>query len=201
MKILLLSLFLNINLYAKVASQAIPYTIDTGHASLEFKVKHMMISDVKGIFKAFHGDFYFDKKSGDLENINITIDSKSIFTNDIKRDEHLIGADFLNGEKFSTMNFVSKKVTKKGSKPVKIDGEFEMLSVKKPLSLSVEYMGSYKSLTGTENVAFKGKGKLNRKDFGITFNKILDAGGVAIGDVVDFTFEFEAVPSNKIFTP
>ena len=186
------------NLLAKITPVSLlPYKLDTQHASINFGIKHMMLSTVKGTFTKWDGDFMFDKSSGGLENIKFTIDPASVNTNDPKRDEHLRGADFFYVEKFPKIEFVSKKVTIKNKKPVSMIGDLMMLGITKPVTVKIDYLGSTTSLYGTEIVVFKGSAKITRKDFGMSWNKTLDKGGFAVGEEVEITFDFEALPTNK----
>jgi polyisoprenoid-binding protein YceI len=194
---LLASLLLSVSVFAKAAPELNPYQVETSHASLDFAIKHMMISNVKGSFKKWNGEFMFDKATGTLDNVKINVETASIFTNDEKRDEHLKNEDFFNVSKFPSMSFVSKKVVMKGKKPSKLEGELTLVGVTKPVVVDIEFLGSTTSFQGTEILAFKGKTKINRKDFGMTWNKALDKGGFAIGETVDVAFEFESVPVNK----
>lgn len=196
---ILLSLVLSFNIFAKPApAQPLPYKLDTAHASLTFGIKHMMLSTVKGSFAKWDGDFYFDKATGNIENVKFAIESTSVNTNDAKRDEHLRGADFFNVEKFPKIEFVGKKVEIKNKKPVALNGDLTMLGVTKPVKWKVDYLGAMTNpFSGQEFVVFKGTTKINRKDFGMTFNKALDKGGLALGEDVEIAFDFEAIPTNK----
>lgn len=197
MKLFLFALLFSLNLLAKTAPIVpVPYKLDTAHASLTFGIKHMMLSTVKGSFAKWDGDFYFDKSTGTLENAKFYVEANSVSTNDVKRDEHLRGPDFFNVEKFPKIEFVSKKVEMKNKKPVKMIGDLTMLGVTKPATIKIEYLGSMQGFTG-EFVVFKGSTKINRKDFGMTFNKALDKGGLAVGEEVEIAFDFEAIPTNK----
>lgn len=198
MKYFLFSLLFSVNLVAATTPVVpLPYKLDTAHASLTFGIKHMMLSTVKGSFAKWDGDFLFDKATGTLENAKFAIEANSVNTNDPKRDEHLRGPDFFNVEKFPKIEFVSKKVEMKNKKPVKMIGDLTMLGVTKPATVKVDYLGSMMGFGGSEFVVFKGSTKINRKDFGMTFNKALDKGGLAVGEEVEIAFDFEAVPTNK----
>ncbi|MFZ4714293.1 MAG: YceI family protein [Bacteriovoracaceae bacterium] len=182
---------------AKVEPILTQYQIDTSHGSLDFSIKHMMISNTKGAFKKWDGSFMFDKESGKLSDVKVNVDINSIDTKDEKRDGHLKGADFFDTAKFPSMAFVSNSVSMKAKKPSKIVGDLTIHGVTKPVTLNVDYLGSTKSMMGTDVVAFKGTTMINRKDFGLTWNKALELGGVAIGEEVSISFDFEAGPTNK----
>lgn len=194
---LVLTVLVSLNVFAKAEPVLSPYQVDGSHATLDFSIKHMMISNVKGTFKKWNGEFMFDKTSGVLDNVKISVDANSINTNDEKRDEHLKNEDFFNVKKFPTLDFASKKVVFKGKKPAKMLGDLTIAGVTKPVTIDIEFMGSIMSLYGSEIVAFKGKTKINRKDFGMSWNKALDKGGLAIGEDVEIAFDFEANPVNK----
>lgn len=198
MKLFFFLFLFSLNLFAKITPVTpLPYKLDTQHASLTFGIKHMMLSTVKGSFAKWDGDFYFDKASGKLENIKFAVEANSINTSDVKRDEHLRGADFFNVEKFPKIEFVSTKVEMKNKKPVKMTGNLTMLGVTKPITWKVHYLGSMMGFSGAEFVVFNASTKVNRKDFGMIYNKALDKGGLALGEEVDIALDFEAIPTNK----
>ncbi len=170
---------------------AAPYTIDTAHTRIGFGAKHMVISTVQGEFEKFSGAFEMDG-NGVLESVKALIDVGSINTRDDKRDNHLRSPDFFNVEKFPTITFVSKKVTHDGNKYT-IVGDLTIKAVTKPVTLTGEVLGQLVDPWGNHRVGFHAGGKINRKDFGINFNKILDTGGLVVSDMVTITLDIEGI--------
>lgn len=169
------------------------YKLDESHTQVGFKIKHLVISTVSGRFNKFSGAFEFDPKKGEVRALNVEIDSTSIDTNEPDRDKHLKSADFFDVEKFPKLTFVSKKTTTKGNKPAKIEGDLTIHGIKKPVTLNVEYLGTTTDPWGNERIAFEASTQVNRKDFGLKWNKNLDAGGVMIADDVKIIIDGEAI--------
>jgi len=173
------------------------YKLDESHTQVGFKIKHLVISTVSGRFNKFTGGFKFDEKKGTLDNVEVTIEAASIDTNEADRDKHLKSKDFFDVEKFPYLKFVSTKVTHKGNKPDGVHGNLTIHGVTKPVVLKVEFNGSATDPWGNERVAFEASTKIKRKDFGLTWNKTLDKGGVMIADDVKVEIEGEAIKQNK----
>lgn len=173
-------------------SFAANYTLDPAHSEVGFSVRHLMISNVKGKFNKYDGKFVFDEKTGKLSGVEVNIDPKSIDTNDDKRDEHLRSPDFFDTAKYSKITFKGDKVESKDGKPVKITGTLTMRGVTKPVTLDIDYRGTITDPWGNEKIGFGLTGKINRKDWGVSWNKALDKGGVTVGDDVAVNIEAEA---------
>lgn len=169
------------------------YKLDESHTQVGFKIKHLVISTVSGQFNKFSGKFDFDPKKGEIKDLNVEIEAASIDTNEPDRDKHLKSPDFLDVEKFSKLTFVSKKTITKENKPTKIDGELTIHGVKKLVTLEVVYNGSTIDPWGNERIAFEASTQVNRKDYGLKWNKSLDKGGVMIADDVKIIIEGEAL--------
>lgn len=169
------------------------YKLDESHTQVGFKIKHLVISTVSGRFNKFSGTFEFDPKKGEIEKLNVEIESASIDTNEPDRDKHLKSPDFFDVEKYPKLTFISKKTTTKDSKPTKLDGELTIHGVKKNVTLDVDYKGSTVDPWGNERIAFEASTQVNRKDFGLKWNKSLDKGGVMIADDVKIVIEGEAL--------
>lgn len=178
--------------FAFPAFSMVNYKIDTGHSEVGFKVKHLVVSTVPGKFKEFEGQFKFDDKTGKVEDLQIKIKTASIDTNEPKRDEHLRGKDFFEVEKFPTIEFKSTKVDVAGKKPTSIKGDLTIRGVTKPVTLKVKYNGSVKDPWGNTKVGFEASTKINREDFGLTWNKALETGGVVVGKDVEIVILGEA---------
>lgn len=170
------------------------YSIDASHSTVGFSVTHMMITNVKGQFNKYEGGFEFDSKKNEVKNIDIKVDIASVDTNDKKRDEHLVADDFFAAAKFPQMTFkADKAVVVKQGQVTKIPGTLTMRGVSKPVSLDVEYKGSIVDPWGNEKVGFFATTKINRKDYGVSYNKTLDKGGLAVGEEVTILIDGQAV--------
>lgn len=176
------------------------WAIDPTHSEVHFKIKHLVISTVTGTFKSFKGKAV--SPNGEFENakINFTIDVNSIDTNQPQRDGHLKGADFFETDKYPTIEFVSTSFTKVSGDDYKLAGNLTMHGVTKPVELDVEYGGSEKDNYGNLKYGFEVSGKINRKEFGLTYNSITEAGGLALGEDIKLTAniqvaQLEAVPA------
>lgn len=169
------------------------YKLDESHTQVGFKIKHLVISTVSGRFNKFTGTFKFDPQTGKLEDLKVSIEASSIDTNEPERDKHLKSADFFEVEKFPKLTFDSKKVVTKDNKPSKIEGDLTIHGIKKTVTLDVDYKGSATDPWGNESVAFEASTSVNRKDFGLKWNKSLDKGGVMIADDVKIIIEGEGI--------
>nr|WP_243393368.1 YceI family protein [Leptospira perolatii] len=170
------------------------FRLDNSHTSIGFKVKHLSISNVSGNFKDFAGKFSFEEKTGKLSGLEVTIDSGSINTNEPDRDKHLRSKDFFDAEKFPKISFkvAAASISKSGIS--KVDGELTIKGVTKTVQLEVTYSGSAKDPWGNIHHAFEASTKINRKDFGLTWNKTLESGGLLVGEEILIRIEGEAIP-------
>ena len=161
--------------------------IDASHSEVGFKVKHLMISTVKGSFTTVMGT-----AEGELNNLNIsvTIDPTSINTNDENRDGHLKGADFFDVENFPSIDFVANNVNVNNGA---ITGEMTIKGVTKEVTLALDYNGKGVDPWGNVKHGFEISGKINRNDFGLTWNAALEAGGVLVSEEVALTIDIQAV--------
>jgi polyisoprenoid-binding protein YceI len=170
------------------------FKLDTAHTEVGFKVRHLMVSNVSGKFKTFQGSFSFDEKTKVLDGLTTDIQVASVDTSDAKRDDHLRSPDFFDAAKNASMIFKqTKKAVVKLKKPTKIHGELTIKGVTKPVTLMVTYNGAITDPAGNRKVGFEATGKVNRKDFNITWNKSLDGGGVVVGDEVQINIQGEAM--------
>jgi len=186
---------LSLLLLVSTSALAAPYAIDPSHTEMGFSIRHLMISNVKGRFRKFTGTFDFDPVKNQLSNINVEIDAASIDTNEPDRDKHLRTNDFFGVEKYPKITFKSEKIdyTADG-KPVKAQGPLTIRDITKPVVVDLEYRGSITDGWGNNKIAFLATTKIDRKDYGIKWNKALDKGGVTVGDEVIITIEGEANP-------
>ncbi len=178
-------------LYSLPAAAGI-FSLDPAHTQVGFSVKHMMITNVKGTFGAFKGGFELDE-SGALVSTNIDIEAASIDTNIEKRDNHLRSPDFFDVATFPKITFKSISVKKNGVKGFIAIGELTIRKVTQKVSLEGEISGPIKDPCGNIRAGFWAKGRINRKDFGLTWNKILESGGVLVGDKVEILLEGEGI--------
>ncbi|MBF5045329.1 YceI family protein [Aggregicoccus sp. 17bor-14] len=169
------------------------WNLDTTHSSVAFTVRHMVVAKVHGRFSRFEGTLTLPE-SGELTGATaeVRIDAASIDTQVEARDNHLRSADFFDVERFPRLTFRSREVTQKG-KNVQIAGDLTLHGVTRPVVLETEYLGRMTDPFGTERVAFSASTRIDRKDFGLTWNQALEAGGVLVGERIDITLEVQAV--------
>ena len=175
-------------------ASAATWSIDPEHSNIGFKVKHLMVSNVKGNFEKLSGTVDIDDKNITKSKVEVTIDTNSINTGVQKRDEHLRSADFFDVAKFPTMNFVSKKVAKAGKDRLKVTGDLTLHGVTKEVVLDVEGPSKEsKDPWGNIRKGATATAKINRKDFGLNWNKALETGGVLVGEEISITLEVEMI--------
>jgi polyisoprenoid-binding protein YceI len=168
------------------------YQIDSAHTHAQFKVRHLMVSNVKGDFDKVTGTIVLDDADPSASSINVTVDIASISTREPQRDAHLKSADFFDVEKFPTMTFVSKNVVKSGEDSYEVVGDLTLHGVTKTIDLNVEEVTSeMKDPFGLLRRGASAKASILRSDFGLKYNSILEAGGVAISDEVHVTIDTE----------
>ncbi len=167
------------------------WTIDPSHSSVEFSVKHMMISSTKGRFGGVSGTITLDSDNLENSHAEVRIDVSTIDTRDEKRDGHLRSADFFDVEKFPEITFNSTRVVKDGS-DYKVYGDLTILGVTREVVLKTEFNGQNKTPWGFDVVGFEASTKINRKDYGLTWNAALETGGFLVGDEIKINLEVEA---------
>lgn len=171
------------------------FNVDVAHSNLGFEVKHMMISKVKGGFDSFTADIDMNPEDLTSASIKFDIDVNSINSNNTDRDNHLKSADFFDGEQFPKMAYVATDIKSEGAGEYKLTGDFTIKDVTKPVTFDVEYGGKGTNPWGVEVVAFEATGKINRKDFGLTWNAALETGGVLVGEDIKIKIELELNPA------
>lgn len=169
------------------------WTLDPAHSELTFKVKHLMISNVKGEFKDF--DVKMDVEDADLSkaNIQVKVDTSSISTNNTDRDNHLKSADFFDVENHPELGFETKSVHQLDEDQYQLKGLLTIKGVSQEVLLDMDFGGYMKDPYGNEKAGFSVSGKINRKDFGLNWNAALEAGGVMVGDEVKLSAEVQLV--------
>lgn len=195
-KHILLAALLSISsFYVQAKKEAAPakveaarYSIDTAHSKVGFEIGHLVISTVEGRFTKFDGEIVLAEKFQDSK-VTANIDTASVDTSNADRDKHLRSADFFDTEKFPKMTFVSKKITG-NAKSFKVTGDLTLHGVTKEVVLDGKYLGTAKDLYGNTQAAFRANGKINRKDFGLVWNKMVEA-SPAVGDEVTILIAIE----------
>ncbi|HEY1334588.1 MAG TPA: YceI family protein [Myxococcaceae bacterium] len=177
---------------AAVLSAAETYTIDKNHSDASFRIRHFA-SKVRGRFSDFEGTIQADPAKPEASSVTFTIKTASIDTGQPDRDKHLRSADFFDAEKFPEIAFKSSKFTPTGKDTYNVTGTLTMHGVSKEMTLPVTYLGTVKDPRGNERASFEIDTKLNRKDFGMTWNKTLDSGGLMLSDDVDVEIALETV--------
>ena len=167
------------------------WVMDPTHSELTFKVKHMMISNVKGEFQKF--DVEVDGEDLLSSNFDVTIDASSIYTNNHDRDNHLRSADFLDAENHKKIHFKSTGATKIEEGRYELGGELTIRGNKRPATLKLEYGGSNTDPWGNEKAGLSIEGKIDRKDFGLNWNTALETGGVLVSDDVKIEGEIQFI--------
>ncbi len=160
------------------------FKLDPSHSEVAFKVKHLMISTVTGQFSSFDASMQSESNDFSDAKISFEADIDSISTNNTQRDEHLKSADFFDAAQHPKMQFVSTAIRKKDDTAYELEGHLSMRGVSKPVKLQVEYAGSMTDPYGNEKHGFEISGKVNRKDFGLNWSAITEAGGVVVSDEV-----------------
>jgi polyisoprenoid-binding protein YceI len=169
------------------------WQIDPAHTNVEFTVRHMMISNVKGQFQKTSGTVTTNGSDPASATIDATIDASSIDTRVEKRDMHLKSPDFLDVAKYPTITFKSTKVEAAGPNKWKVTGDLTLHGVTKPVVLDVESSGPPINVMGKTRAGASATTKINRSDFGLKWNQALEAGGVMVGDEVAISIDVEAV--------
>jgi len=177
-----------------VLGDAATWQIDPDHSSFQFKVRHLMVSNVKGDFTKAKGVVTIDERDIANLKLEITIDAASVNTGHAKRDEHLRNADFFDVAKHPTITFVSKRAEKAGMDRLKVIGDLTMHGVTREVTVDVEGpTQEVKDPLGNFRRGATAATKINRKDFGLTWNRVLETGGVVVGEDVDIFVEIELI--------
>ncbi|HVY46510.1 MAG TPA: YceI family protein [Minicystis sp.] len=168
------------------------WKIDTSHSSVAFTVRHMMIAKVRGQFAKWQGTITLDDDVAN-SSAEATMEVASLDTHEAQRDGHLKSADFFDAEKHPTLTFKSTRVEPTGKDHYRLTGDLTIRGTTKPVTLEVESLGGGKDPWGNQRVAFAAKGSIDRRDFGLTWNQALEAGGVLVSEKVDLDVEVQAV--------
>lgn len=169
------------------------WNVDKAHSSVQFTVTHLIISEVAGQFKSYDGSIEASKEDFTDAKINFSIDIASISTDNEGRDKHLKSDDFFNAEKFPKMTFVGKSFTKVDGKKYKLTGDLTLRDVTKSIILDVIFNGTVKDPWGNTRAGFKISGELNRFDYNLKWNTLMEAGGAVVGKTVSLAVNLELV--------
>jgi polyisoprenoid-binding protein YceI len=169
------------------------WQIDPGHTTVEFSVKHMMVSTTKGRFGGVSGTLVIDEQDPTRSSATVEIDATSVDTREERRDAHLKSADFFNVETHPQITFKSTRIVAESDVEYKVYGDLTILGVTREVVLKTEYHGQNKTPWGSEVVGFSAETKISRKEWGLTYNAALETGGFLIGDDIKIHLEIEAI--------
>ncbi|NKB82735.1 MAG: polyisoprenoid-binding protein [Nitrospirales bacterium] len=198
--VLVLSLGLSLLTFSNVASAEMSrWNLDHDHTTLGFQVKHMVVSKTNGKFTDYSGFIVMDPEAEEVKAIEAVIQTKSVFTDHTKRDEHLRSLDFFDVKTFPTMTYKMKSYNKTGDVYTAL-GDLTLRGVTKEITLVGTFNGVAKDPWGNTRAGFTAEGTLNRKDFGMEFSMFLDNGGLMVGDKVKLLLEIEVIQEKKMPT-
>jgi polyisoprenoid-binding protein YceI len=169
------------------------WTIDTAHTQIQFTVSHMMITKVRGNFEKFSGVVELDENHPANTSVDIRVETASVNTREPNRDNHLRSPDFFNSAVYPYMTFKSTQVDVSNKNHACLAGELTIGDITRPVVLDVDFTGMAKSPWGTVNAGFTATTRINRKDWGLTWNKGLETGGFLVGDEIEIAIELELV--------
>lgn len=169
------------------------YQIDNAHSQIQFTVRHMMISRVRGWFEKFSGEFEIDENNPAQSNVKVQIEAASINTREPQRDAHLRSADFLDADTYPYLTFTSQRVEVLDQTRAILHGDLSIRGKARPVAMDVEYTGQAKSPWGSTSLGFNGHTVINRKDWDLTWNKALETGGMLVGDEIAIDIELELI--------
>jgi len=172
------------------------WEIDKAHSHVMFTVDHLIVSEVTGYFQSFKGALTYSKSDFSDAKGELTVDVNSIFTDNEKRDAHLKSEDFFNAEKFPKLTFVSKSFKKSGDNEYRILGDLTMRGITKAVELDAAYRGEVNDPWGNTKSGWKLTGTVNRHDFGLSWNALMEAGGAVVGKDVTMTVQVELLKTN-----
>jgi polyisoprenoid-binding protein YceI len=178
------------------AAAADTYNIDKAHSEVLFTVKHL-VSQVTGRFQDFDGKIVIDRAKPEASSAELTIKATSVNTDQAKRDEHLRTPDFFDVAKFPEITFKSTKVASKAKDAYEVTGDLTIHGITKPVVMAVSFLGDIKDPMGNEKAGFAATTTINRKDFGVLWNKALDQGGYVLGDDVKITINLEVAKQKQ----
>jgi polyisoprenoid-binding protein YceI len=172
------------------------WQFDPAHSSVGFWARHLLVSKVRGRFARWSGKLVFDAQALGAAQASVEIDAASIDTHDGQRDAHLRSPDFLDAARHPVLMFVSTRVVETRGRAFQVTGDLTMRGVTRPVTLEVVYRGHDTQPQQGERIRFSARGALHRKDFGLTWSPLIEAGGLAVSDKIMLEFEIEATRSS-----
>lgn len=173
------------------------FNLDKAHTDVVFSTKHMMVTTVRGMFAGIDGTLELDVENPTASSGTFTVDVATINTGVEQRDGHLRSADFFNAEAYPTMTFVSTKVESNGGDDYRVTGDLTVKDVTRPVTFEVEYLGLFTAMNGAQRAGFHAATKINREEFGLTWNVALESGGWLVGKDIKIEIDLaveEAAP-------
>jgi len=174
------------------------WTIDASHSQIQFSVRHLMISNVRGRFENFSGTVDLDEQTPANTRVDVKIETASISTRDAQRDGHLRSPDFFESEQYPFITFVSRRVEQQDAYHARLVGDLTIKDMTHEVVLDVEFNGTAKSPWGTTSAGFSAQTRINRKDWNLTWNVALETGGVLVGDDITISIELELVKQPEV---
>ncbi len=190
---LLTSILLLLAVAAAGSAAAAEYAIDPAHSTVGFQVRHMAISKTNGVFSDYAGTFSFEPGQPKSWSCEATIQAASVSTGNEKRDDHLRSEDFFNVAEFPTLTFKSTSVEMEDDSEGTLKGDLTIHGVTKAVEMDFEFLGTVTDPWGNERAGFSASLKINRQDFGLSYNSVLEAGGLVVGDEVKIVLEIEGI--------
>lgn len=172
------------------------WTLDLTHSGAAFSVRHLMVSTVRGTLAVSGGSIQYDPNNLAAASVEATLDANSINTQTADRDNHLRSADFFDVATYPTITFKSTRVVPEGENTAKVYGDLTLHGVTKEVVIDAEFLGVNKGMDGVERAGFSGSTKINREDWGLTWNVGLEAGGVLVGKEIKIELDIEAVKAS-----
>lgn len=182
-------------MFTAVASLTGTYAIDPSHSRIGFVARHAMVTKVRGSFNEFSGAGYFDADNPANSRLELRIDAKSIDTRNADRDAHLRSNDFFDMDTYPEITFTSTAVHPRSDDTFEVTGDLTIKNVTRPVTVEFEFTGSALDPYGNQRIGFEGHTAVNRKDWGVSWNAALEAGGVLVSEKVTLEFEVSAIKS------
>jgi polyisoprenoid-binding protein YceI len=169
------------------------WQLDPSHSSIGFSIRHLVVSKVRGRFTDWEGQLAYDPQAPERAAVSVRIRAASVTTAEPQRDAHLRSADFFDVEAYPELTFSSREVEPAGQGRFNVVGPLTLHGVTKDVALEVEYLGQAKDPWGGQRAGFSAKASIDRRDFGLSFNQVLETGGVLVGDRVDIQIDIQAI--------
>ena len=177
------------------------WTFEPGHTAAEFSARHMMVTWVRGHFKNIHGTLEFDPQNPQASAVNVKIEARGIWSGEAERDDHLRSADFLDADNYPEIAFTGKTVKVIGAHDYSVSGDLTIRGISKEATLNVKFLGTWKTPWWEDGedkgpitrAGFVASTRINRHDFGVSWNDTLEKGGIVVGEMVGITIDAEAI--------